>query len=205
MNPTAALAAAALVLVIAARLAPSPRGRVRPRAGWAGRRRPPWPLPTDPLGRRRRARRRAMAAAYPDALDLVVLAVRAGHLPAAALRAVVPHLPAEVAGAFAEVVHRVDGGARFADALAVLRHSLGPMASPLVDSFAAAERYGLPLAPVVERLAAEARHQRRRRGEMLARQLPVRMAAPLVLCTLPSFVLLAVAPLLLAALSSLAR
>lgn len=146
-----------------------------------------------------------MAAAYPDALDLVVLAVRAGHLPAAALRAVVPHLPAEVAGAFAEVVHRVDGGARFADALAVLRHSLGPMASPLVDSFAAAERYGLPLAPVVERLAAEARHQRRRRGEMLARQLPVRMAAPLVLCTLPSFVLLAVAPLLLAALSSLAR
>lgn len=73
-----------------------------------------------------------------------------------------------------------------------------------MDSFAAADRYGLPLAPIVERLAAEARHQRRRRTEAVARQLPIRMAAPLVLCTLPSFVLLAVAPLLLAAISSLA-
>lgn len=78
-------------------------------------------------------------------------------------------------------------------------------AAPLADSFAAADRYGQPLAPVLERLADEARQHRRRQADTLARQLPVRMSLPLVLCTLPSFVLLAVVPLLLAALSSLHR
>ena len=199
MSPAGAAAfAAGLVVVAAARLVPS----AHPRTGAAPPRRAR--LPPDPLGRRRRAHRRAVAAAYPDALELIVLAVRAGHLPAAAIRAAAPHLPPAVAEAFADVLAQVDSGQRFADALAALRHSVGPAASPLVDSFAAADRYGLPLAPIVERLAAEARHQRRRRTEAVARQLPIRMAAPLVLCTLPSFVLLAVAPLLLAAISSLA-
>jgi hypothetical protein len=49
----------------------------------------------------------------------------------------------------------------------------------------------------------EAREQRRRDGQAAARELPIRLAAPLVLCTLPSFALLAIAPLLLGALSSL--
>ena len=80
---------------------------------------------------------------------------------------------------------------------------LGPVAQPLIDSLSAADRYGLPLAPVLERLSFEARQQRRRDIEASARELPVRLAMPLVLCTLPSFVLLAIVPLLLGALSSL--
>ena len=85
----------------------------------------------------------------------------------------------------------------------VLRAELGPIAQPLVDSLSAADRYGLPLAPVLERLSFEARQQRRRDADATARELPVRLAIPLVLCTLPSFVLLAIVPLLLGALSSL--
>ena len=154
-------------------------------------------------GRRRRQAASRAAADLPDALELIVLAVRAGHLPAAAIRASLAHLPATVRPAFAEVVARVDSGRRFADAIAVLAERLGDDALVLVDSFAAADRYGLPLAPVLDRLAAEARQQRARRTATLARQLPIRLAAPLVACTLPSFVLLAVVPLLLAALSSL--
>jgi len=155
--------------------------------------------------RSRRARITAEAIAYPDALDLVVLAVRAGHLPSAAVTATLPHLPTPVAPAFAAVAARVDRGERFADALAELPERLGVLATGLADTLASADRYGLPLAPVLERLADEARRQRRRRNEVLARQLPVRLAAPLVLCTLPSFVLLAVIPLLLSALSSLSH
>ncbi|MFM7252313.1 MAG: type II secretion system F family protein [Ilumatobacteraceae bacterium] len=154
-------------------------------------------------GRRRRQAANRAAADLPDALELIVLAVRAGHLPAAAIRASLAHLPPTVQPAFAEVVAQVDGGRRFADAIAVLAERLGDDALVLVDSFAAADRYGLPLAPVLDRLAAEARQQRARRTATLARQLPIRLAAPLVTCTLPSFILLAVVPLLLAALSSL--
>jgi tight adherence protein C len=150
-------------------------------------------------------RRRAVEAALPDAIDLVVLAVRAGLLPVAALREVHRHFASPLRDAVAALLERVDRGERFADALPELSTRLGPAVDTLVDGFAAADRDGLPLGPVLERLAAEARAQRRRRLDALARQLPVRLSIPLVLCTLPSFVLLAVVPLLLAALSSLHR
>lgn len=154
------------------------------------------------LRRTRLQRAKAIGDAYPDAIDLVVLAIRAGLLPPAALEAAGEHVPAVVRPAFAEVGRRSAGGERFADALTALTDALGDTARPMVDSLAAAERYGLPLAPVLERLAGEARADRRRTAEAVARQLPVRLAAPLVVCTLPSFVLLAIVPLLVGAFSS---
>lgn len=150
-----------------------------------------------------RSRSRAVEAAMPDAIDMVVLAVRAGHLPAAAISAVLDHLPAAVAPAFREVTQRIASGQRFAEALGALGDELGAAAHPLVDTLGAADTYGLPLAPVLDRLADEARAARRRAVEARVRQLPVRLSMPLVLCTLPSFVLLAVVPLLLGAFSSL--
>ena len=154
-------------------------------------------------GRAARRGRRATERAYPDAIDMIVLAVRAGYLPAAAICEAAPYLAPAIRPAFVAVAARTSAGERFADALAALPTALGPIASPLADSFAAADRYGQPIAPVLERLATEARQHRRRQADTLARQLPVRMSLPLVLCTLPAFVLLAVVPLLLAALSSL--
>ena len=52
-------------------------------------------------------------------------------------------------------------------------------------------------------MADEARQHRRRGAEAAARELPVRLSFPLVLCTLPAFVLVAIVPLLVGALSSL--
>ena len=156
-------------------------------------------------GRAARRTQRAAERAYPDAIEMIVLAVRAGYLPAAAMEVAGPHLAPAIRPVFAAVARRTATGERFADALSALPLALGPMAAPLADSFAAADRYGLPIAPVLERLATEARQHRRRHADALARQLPVRMSIPLVLCTLPSFVLIAVVPLLLAALSSLHR
>ncbi len=157
----------------------------------------------DAWQRRRRAR--AVDAALPDALDLVVLAVRAGHLPVAALTAVHHHFAPPLRDATADMLRDIDDGRRFADALPTLSVRLGPALHPLVDGLGAADRDGLPLAPVLERLAADARAHRRRHLDTMARQLPVRLAVPLVVCILPSFVLLAVVPLLLAALASLHR
>lgn len=146
---------------------------------------------------------RDVAVRFPDALDLLVLSIRAGYLPAQAIGEVTPYLPPALRSSFSAVDQALQRGDRFADALNQLRVRLGPIAQPLVDSLAAADRYGLPLAPVLERLSFEARQQRRRDTDAAARELPVRLAVPLVLCTLPSFVLLAIVPLLLGALSSL--
>lgn len=154
---------------------------------------------------RRRRTARAVDAGLADAIDLIVLAVRAGMLPATALRSAHHHFAPPLRDAVAAVLARLDDGARFCDALPLLSQRLGPALDPLVDGLAVADRDGLPLGPVLERLAADARAHRRRQVDTAARQLPVRLALPLVLCTLPSFVLLAVAPLLLTALSSLHR
>lgn len=151
---------------------------------------------------RARARRRC-ATDFPDALDLMVLSIRAGYLPAQAIVEIEPFLASSLRPAFAVVGDAMRSGSRFAEALGELRTRIGPIAQPLVDSLSAADRYGLPLAPVLERLSFEARQQRRRDTDAAARELPVRLAMPLVLCTLPSFVLLAIVPLLLGALSSL--
>ena len=148
-------------------------------------------------------RRRQIATDYPDALELLVLSIGAGYLPSQATVAVTPFVPESIRGAVVAVGEAMEGGSRFAEALRELTDHLGPIADPLVDSLTAADRYGLPLAPVLERLAHEARQQRRRAADAAARELPVRLAIPLVLCTLPSFVLLAIVPLLLGALSSL--
>ena len=72
----------------------------------------------------------------------------------------------------------------------------------LVSALGTAVRDGLPLAPVLDRLTDEANAERRRAGEAAARRLPVRLSFPLVACTLPSFVLLAIAPAVLGALST---
>ena len=188
----AAIVATSAILFVAARL--RPRATTRDSAPAALRRRPT-----------RRSFARRAERALPDAIDLFVLAVRAGHLPTAAVDVVRPHLAPTLQPAFAEVASAVRGGARFADALTILPLRLGPLAAPLADSLIAADRYGLPLAPVLDRLADEARQHRRRLMDTSARQLPVRLSLPLVLCTLPSFVLLAVVPLLLAAFASLNR
>jgi Flp pilus assembly protein TadB len=146
---------------------------------------------------------RQIAVDYPDVLDLLVLSIRAGYLPAQAIAEISRFLPASVRAAFTAVDSEMQRGVRFGDALNELQTQLGPIAQPMVDSLSSADRYGLPLAPVLERLASEARQQRRRESDAAARELPVRLAIPLVLCTLPSFVLLAIVPLLLGALSSL--
>lgn len=66
-----------------------------------------------------------------------------------------------------------------------------------------AERDGLPILDTVMRLATDHRSERRRQIDTRIRQLPTRLSIPLVLCVLPSFLLLSVAPLVLASLSQL--
>ena len=74
---------------------------------------------------------------------------------------------------------------------------------PSTVSIGAADRSGAPLGPTLERLSIEARAERRRLADADARRLPVRLSFPLVGCTLPAFVLLGIAPAILAALTSL--
>lgn len=149
-----------------------------------------------------RVQRRAVAQ-LPDLTDLIIVGVRSGLSLTAAFVQGVDQLQEPLRGLLAATEHQLARGERLADALAGLTERLGPDAATFADTTANADRYGLPLEPVLERLAADSREGRRRIADRYARTLPVRLSFPLVLCTLPSFVLCAIAPALLGALSDL--
>ncbi len=150
-----------------------------------------------------RRRRDDIERELPEAMDLLVLSVRAGLTPFQAVSELAASSEPVVGDAFAEVVRRTERGQPFADALAALPERLGPSATALADVIATSDRHGLALGPVLDQLTVEIRAARRRLDQAAARKLPVRLSFPLVTCTLPSFVLLAIAPAVIAALSSL--
>lgn len=145
----------------------------------------------------------AARQALPELVELLAVVVASGSPPARALHDVRPFCPAPLLPALDDVLHRTERGQRFIEAVPMLRRHLGLDAAALVDVLVAADRDGLPLEHLLTRLSAEARLQRRREAEAEARRLPVRLAGPLVLCTLPGFVLLAIVPLVAGTLSSL--
>jgi tight adherence protein C len=146
---------------------------------------------------RRRTRRRAEAAVVeglPELVDLLRVAIDAGCTVPLAVAAVAPLAPSPFDATLAEVQARTRHGARLADALDALAEAHGDAARPLAAALQGSERYGVPLGPTLERVAADVRRQRRQRAEEAARTLPVRLVFPLVLCTLPSLVLLTIVP-----------
>jgi len=153
--------------------------------------------------RRRKARRQRVEIlrSLPDAIDLLVASLRAGRSTPESIDLVARHAPAPVRGGFVACIRAHDDGARFSESLDELAKHLGPGVWPVVDVLRDHLRLGVPLVDTAERLAVEARTSRRRANEMNARELPVRLAMPLVLCTLPSFVSIVIAPVVLSAFS----
>ena len=175
-------------------------------AGWIWMRR----LTTGRSGastRSRFAHRRTAAASavadLPDLVELMVIAVRAGCVPAAALQIAARHAPTSLRPVLADVDHRLRRGRSFADALTAFSDALGPAATGFVDALATADRYGLALQPVLDRLSDDIRAERRAAAERDARTLAVRLAFPLVVCVLPAFTLVAIAPAVIGAISTL--
>jgi tight adherence protein C len=149
-------------------------------------------------------RRRAdIERALPEAIDLLVLSVRAGLTPFQAVCDLARSGESAISDAFGEVVRRTERGQPFADALAALPHRLGAPAGAVADVIATSDRHGLALGPALDLLTNETRAARQRLDLADSRKLPIRLSFPLVTCTLPSFVLLAIAPAVIAALSSL--
>jgi tight adherence protein C len=153
----------------------------------------------------RRARRVTLASAREsaDVIDLFALAVGSGLNLRLALAAVASRAPPTWTDPLATTVTRIDRGIGVADALDELPALVGEHAHPLVSVLVSSERYGTMLLPALERLATEARFDRRRRAEEAARRVPVKLLFPLVLCILPAFGALTVAPLIAGALGSL--
>lgn len=156
-------------------------------------------LALRPARRRRRGRRRRaydIADALPDLVDLLRVAVAGGATPAASLHLIMSGAPAIARPGLDAVDERLRRGARFAEAVTALADHLGPRSRPLVDALADSDRAGVALGPALDLVSADARRDRGLQADLIAKRLPVRLCFPLVVCMLPAFVLLTVAPLL---------
>jgi tight adherence protein C len=146
---------------------------------------------------------RAVADGLPEAVDLLLLCSGAGIALPLAHPLVGRHLPPPIGPALLAADAASAAGLPRADGLLRELGRLGDRAATLAHLLADHLRYGVPLAPALERLGLELRLDRRRRAEQDARRVPIRLLGPLVTCVLPAFGLLTVVPLLVASLRSL--
>jgi Flp pilus assembly protein TadB len=159
--------------------------------------------PVLAMRRRRLALDQRVVSELPEVIDLVRLGLASGGSTLVALRAVAARPTGPVTEALATVIARVGVGHRMADALEDLPAELGEPIRPLVRALVSSERYGVELGPTLDRLADEARDDRRRGAQARARRVPVQMLLPLVLCILPAFVVLTLVPTLVSTFETL--
>ena len=138
----------------------------------------------------------------PEIIDVLLVLIRAGQSPASAMAQLHYWAPDNLYKHLIQVHTRLLQGERFIDVIKTLRDDLGSSFYPLCDILVSADRDGLPITSVLDQLAYHAHIERRRLQDISARQLPVRLLLPLTCCILPSFVLLAMVPLVVNSLSA---
>ncbi|HEX9775607.1 MAG TPA: type II secretion system F family protein [Actinomycetota bacterium] len=143
-------------------------------------------------------------AALPGLIDRLATCVLAGMSVEQGLATVGSRAPRLIKDAIHAGRRALDAGTARARAYALIgeRSGIEEMRALLVV-LARAERFGTPVSEVLVAQARELRSRARARAETEARTAPVRMLFPLVLCFLPAFVLLTIAPIALSAIRTL--
>ena len=148
-------------------------------------------------------RNRLVTENFPDCIDLFSAALRAGYSPTQGIHFLGHHAPPILRPHFIAATRRIDEGERFVEAIRILQREIGPVSRPMSEVLIAGDRLGIPVENLLYQLSNEARLNRRRQAEADARQLPIRLSLPLVVCTLPSFVILIIVPTIAGTLSQL--
>ena len=164
-------------------------------------------VPEYMLRMRIAGRARRMAAALPDALDLMVMSLESGLTFERTLVTVAAEL-APIEANLAAEFRMMEADLRVgADRRAVLEalhgrsrvEGLRDLAMTLMQS----ERYGTPLTQSMKNIAANERTQRAARVEAQVQRLPVLMTLPMLLFVMPGTIALVAGPAVLTAMQAL--
>jgi len=137
-------------------------------------------------------RREAITNGFPDALDLILIAVEAGLGLEAALDRVAHEMASShplVARMLATATLRLRAGATREEALRQMADEAGvdeirSFSTLLIQS----DKLGTSIGATLRVYAGEMRERRRMRAEEKAHRLPVLLSIPLVVCMLPSMI-----------------
>lgn len=144
----------------------------------------------------RRAAAREVARDLPETLDRLVLCVLSGMSLERALRTVAPVARGRLGEAIGDGLRALELGLPRARAYERMAERAGSEEMRrLGAALARAERFGTSVADALAAHAVELRARARADAEAEARTAPVKTVFPLVLCFLPAFVLLTIAPI----------
>ncbi|MFV0253514.1 MAG: type II secretion system F family protein [Beutenbergiaceae bacterium] len=189
--------AAGLVALLWLAVSPwMPTSRNRPPAkerGETRRRRRPRPVGAEQRIRPAGSRKELRPADLDEAivLDLIRVTMQAGVDVPSVLQGVADALPARQGKVYADAARSLRLGADWAAAW--------PQSGVVAQALAACWRDGIDPEPGLRFAAATIRHQRQARARQAAARLGVRLVLPLGLCFLPSFILLGLVPVMIAA------
>ena len=126
-------------------------------------------VPWVQLSRLSRKRRDAFEAQFPDALDLLIRALRAGHSLSTGLQMVGKELPDPVGTEFGQVAHEIQLGQQVRHALANLSYRVQSPDLPFfVTAIAIQQETGSNLAEVLENLSRVIRERFKLYGKVKA-------------------------------------
>ena len=147
------------------------------------------------LGRKIKARQKAILMMIPDALDLLTISVRAGLGFDAALAKVVEKLKGPLSDEFRRALAEVRVGKARRDALRdiVARTEVTPL-SNFIGAIIQAEQLGVSISKVLQVQSEQLRIERRQRAEEMAAKAPIKMLFPLVGCIFPSLFIIILGP-----------
>ena len=157
------------------------------------------------LGRRVRARQKAILIGIPDALDLLTISVRAGLGFDAALGKVVEKMKGPLVDEFRRALAEVRVGKARREALRdiVPRTEVQPLTN-FISAIIQAEQLGVSISKVLQVQSEQLRIERRQRAEEQAAQAPIKMLFPLVGCIFPSLFVVILGPALILIMQNLA-
>ncbi|MFW2381592.1 MAG: type II secretion system F family protein [Acidimicrobiales bacterium] len=141
--------------------------------------------------------RRAMAAAFPETLEIIALSISVEMSIDEMIDLVARCGPQPIRPLFVAARRSLTAGHSRRQALRQLASQGGPPMAAACDVLIAADRDGASVALVLDRLAAEAGRAHRLAADERARRAPVLMLAPLTLCSLPAVLIGTVLPFIL--------
>jgi tight adherence protein C len=147
------------------------------------------------LGRRVKARQKAIIRLIPDSLDLLTISVKAGLGFDAALAKVVEKVKGPLSEEFRRALAEVRVGKTRRDALRdiIPRTEVGPLTN-FIGAIIQAEQLGVSISKVLQVQSEQLRIERRQRAEEMAAKAPIKMLFPLVGCIFPSLFIVILGP-----------
>lgn len=154
-----------------------------------------WALPALWLDGLRRSRQAHIRRALPDMLDMLTISVEAGLGFDMALAKLIRTTSGPLAEEFARMLNEVRAGVARRDALRNMGTRTDvPELNNFIMAMVQADVFGVSIANILRSQAGEMRTRRRQNAEEAAQKAPVKMVFPIIVCILPSTMLVIMGP-----------